>query len=282
MISAMLFLSFFAVGAEAHMYFSFPSNHNPGAGMVAIDTTFALSPPIADESGDSALKYVLEGWTASSGSLSVRTPAAFEYTGDSRRSLVSVPGDEASVFVTSADYANDEVYEGVTYHQEFTLYSKAFINLGLGGGEFSKEAFFAFLPSGLEIVPLTDLAGVSPSSEVRVKVLKDGVPLPDADVYVTQEGAPFTDLNGEITALRKRRTGSDGTAAFVMPSCSGGTYFYAMYLDPRTTDTAFYGMMSSLSFEISAPFGAGATELLTRPGGRGTNMEFVGPTRTPP
>jgi hypothetical protein len=270
-VFVVFFVLFGAMGADAHMYFSFPADGSLGAGEVDVDTTFALDPPNSDESGEGALKYDIAGSVFSSNNPLTAVPVSFTFTDNSRRSRISVPGSATSVFVTSADYANDELYEGVTYHQEFTCYSKAFINLDKNG--FSMEAF---LPSGLEIVPLRDLADVAPSTEVGVKILKDGQPLAGVSVYVTQEGAPFTDLNGEITAVRAKQTGNDGIAVFVMPSSAGKTYFYAMYLDSRTTDTGFYGMMSSLSFEISAPFSADATGLLVRAGDKGANMEFVG------
>jgi hypothetical protein len=267
----MFMMSSFGGTADAHMYFSFPSADIPGSEMADVFTTFALNPPMPDESGEDATKYEIEGWVVSSNNPEVSTPVSFEFTDDSMRSRVSVPDSATSVFVTSADYANDESYEGVTYHQEFACFSKAFINLGEDG--FSTRTF---MRSGLEIVPLSDLAGVSPSSRTGVKILKDGQPLAGVDVYVTQEGAPFTDLHDEVTALRAERTGNDGTAIFVMPSSPGKTYFYTMYLDSRTTGAGFYGMMSSLSFEISDPFGADATDLLVSDGDGGTNMEFVG------
>jgi hypothetical protein len=270
-VFAMSGASIFTDLADAHMYFSFPADNNPGAGETDVFTSFALSPPNADESGEGAVRYDIAGWVVSSNNPASKTPAAFAFTDDSRRSRVSVPGGATSVFVTSADYANDELYEGVTYHQEFACYSKAFINLGEDG--FSTRSF---LTRGLEIVPLSDLASLTPSSAVRLKVLKDGSPLANANVYATQEGAPFTDLHDEVTALRVNETGDDGVVEFIMPSSTGKTYFYAMYLDSRTTDTGFYGMMSSLSFEISAPFAGSATDLLVRAENRGTNMEFVG------
>jgi uncharacterized GH25 family protein len=49
-------------------------------------------------------------------------------------------------------------------------------------------SFFAG-ESGLEIVPVNDLADVSPSGEVKVKILKDGQPLAGADVCLTQAAA---------------------------------------------------------------------------------------------
>jgi hypothetical protein len=258
-------------GAEAHMYFSFPADNNPGAGEVDVHTTFALNPPNADESGEDAAAYEIEGWVVSSPNPQAATPATFTFTDHSRRSRISVPGSATSVFLTSADYKNDELYEGTSYHQEFACYSKAFVNLEKGG--FSARTF---LRSGLEIVPIGDLADVAPSSRIKAQILKDGLPLAGVDVYVTQEGAPFTDLHDEVTAIRARRTDDEGIVEFVMPSAGGKTYIYAMYLDSRTTSTGFYGMMSSLSFEMSAPSSANATDLLARPGDRETNMEFVG------
>jgi hypothetical protein len=59
-------------------------------------------------------------------------PVSLTFTGTARQSRISVPG-AAAAFVTSADYANDELYEGVAYHQEFACYSKAFIDLAKDG-----------------------------------------------------------------------------------------------------------------------------------------------------
>jgi hypothetical protein len=166
-MSVMFFALFFAEGADAHMYFSFPSDSNPGAGDIYVDTAFAVDPPNADESGQGALKYDIEGSVYSSGNPEAAVPVSFTFTDNARRSPISVPGAATSVFVTSADYANDEPYEGVTFHLEFACYSKAFINLDSNG--FSTRTF---MRSGLEIVPLSDLAEVLPSSEVEVKILK--------------------------------------------------------------------------------------------------------------
>jgi Synergist-CTERM protein sorting domain-containing protein len=287
--SIVLCLILSVASADAHMYFSFPSDDKPGAGATYVYTTFALNPPNADESGYGAIKYEITGGVISPSTQLVPASFAFsdsktgkEYSGaeleeaaedavDSRKSRVSVKGGETSAFITNAEYANDEVYEGTTYHQEFTCRSKAFINLT--GDGFSTRTL---LTSGLEIIPLSDLADVTPSSKLKLKVLLDGSPLAGVGVCVTHEGAPFTDLNDEITAIRLKQTGSDGTVEFTMPSVGGKTYIYAMHLDSRTTETGFYGAMSSLSFNISASFSANATDLLVRAGQKGTNMDFVG------
>lgn len=257
---------FCAAPSDAHMYFSFPSDSEK-AGQVDIYTAFALDPPAADESGYGVIKYDIKGrLVGPSGTTNVTNfPFSDSATGrtytdaelaamgeaaesavDSRKSTVAVQGGGTSVFLTESDYENDELYEGTTYHQEFICASKAFLNLTADGASTK-----TYLTSGLELVPVDDLAGLAPVSGMRVKALLDGAPVAGLGIYLSYEGCPQNpELHGEVAAMRVATTGSDGIATLRMPSRGGNTYLFAMNLGAASTGTNFVGQMASLSFVL--------------------------------
>lgn len=260
---------FQAVPSDAHMYFSFPSNSKP-SGQVDVYTTFSLQPPVPNEAGYGTTVYDIVGRVVTpSGTTSVTDfPFSDSATGktytsadlaamgeeeaekavDSGKSRISVTGSGASVFLTEADYVNDEIFEGTTYHQDFVCGSKVFLNLAADGAPTK-----SYLSSGLELVPLDDLASVAPASSLRVRALLNGTPLAGLDIYVSYEGCPMNpDLHGEVAAMRAVKTGADGTAALITSSRPGNAYLFAMYLDESSNATNFSGNMASLSFEMTA------------------------------
>lgn len=262
------FILFQAVPSDAHMYFSFPDNSKP-SGQVDVYTTFSLRPPVPDEAGYGTSVYDIAGRVVTPSGTTGVTDFPFSdsatgktYTGeelaamgeeaaekavDSRKSRISVTGGGTSVFLTEADYVNDEVFEGTTYHQDFICGSKVFLNLTADGASTK-----TYLSSGLELIPLDDLASVAPATQLRVRALLNGAPLAGLDIYVGYEGCPMNpDLHGEVAAMRAVKTGADGTAVLITPSRPGNTYLFAMYLDEKTTATNFSGNMASLSFEMT-------------------------------
>ena len=254
-----------AAPSDAHMYFSFPADSD-ATGRVDIYTAFALDPPAPDESGYGAIRYDISGRLV--GPSGAETAVAdFTYcnskTGkayteeqlaamgdgaasavDSRRSTVSVSGSGTSVFLTKSTFVEEEPYGDITFLLDFDCTSKAFLNLTADGA--STKAYFS---GGLELVPMNDLASVTPVTNLRVKALLDGAPVPGLGIYVSYEGCPQNpELHSEVAAMRIGTTGSDGIAALLMPSNPGNVYLFAMNLGAESTQTNYAGQMASLSF----------------------------------
>ena len=264
------FALFCAAPSDAHMYFSFPSDSEK-TGQVDIYTTFSLEPPTPDESGYESLQYDIKGSLVGPSGTSVAVsgfPFSNSKTGttytaeqlaamsaselaavDSRKSTVSVSSGGTSVFLTEAAYSMEEgPFVIVT-----DCTSKAFLNLMADGA--STKAYFS---SGLELVPVDELAGVTPVTYVRVKALLDGAPVPNLEIKMTYEGCPHNpELDEEVATMRVATTGSDGIARFLSPSSPGNVYFFAMNITDQPTETTYIGQLASLSFVM----GGGEEEL---------------------
>ena len=263
------FALFCATPSDAHMYFSFPADSNK-TGQIDIYTTLSLAPPTPDESGYGAIQYDIGGTLIGpSGAKTSVTDFPFSdsatgrtYTNDelaalgegaaeavdSRKSTVTVSAGGTSVFLTESTFVEEEEYMGTTFVLDFDCTSKAFLNLTADGASAK-----TYLSSGLELVPMDDLASLSPVSSLRVKALLDGVPVAGLGIYVSYEGCPLnTVLHDEVAAMRVGTTGSDGIATLLMPSRPGSTYLFAMNLGAESTQTDYIGQMASLSFVMPA------------------------------